>query len=169
MKQVRRERKQHLNSALYYAAMKDVGHWGGCEADSGQRNRCRLRSRQRNRAGGARGELPGPAPPAADGAPQRLPRLRAHRALAIGGSAGGGSRPDHPDAAERGARAERRAKRDGALLRSALPRMQGLRAGLPRRLRQAPLHRLFRVAQRGSLRGAARGERADVLSRFGST
>ena len=25
MKQVKRERKQHLNSALYYAAMKDVG------------------------------------------------------------------------------------------------------------------------------------------------
>lgn len=84
------------------------------------------------------------------------------------GAREGGSRADHPDAAERGARAERRAKRDGALLRSALPRMQGLRAGLPRRLRQAPLHRLFRVAQRGSLRGAARRERADVLSRFGS-
>lgn len=31
MKQVKRERKQHLNSALYYTVMKDVGEKEGRE------------------------------------------------------------------------------------------------------------------------------------------
>ena len=53
--------------------------------------------------------------------------------------------------AERGPRAERRAQRDGLLLRLPLSRLPRLHRGLSRGLRQAAAERLFRVGERGAV------------------
>ena len=88
MRVVKRERKQHANSAVYYAVMKDVGLPFVSDADSRQWRRHRIRPRERDgvRDGGTRDD--GRALRAAGGEDEHSRAIRADRAHAQRSSGG---------------------------------------------------------------------------------
>lgn len=82
MRSVKRERKQHANSAVYYSVMKDVGVPCASHADSRQRHRHRLRPRERDGVRHGSSVCDGRAIRAASGEDEHSGPIRADRAHA---------------------------------------------------------------------------------------